>query len=78
MAANTFGMFLLGLILLVLVLFLFAWVVQVTWNNSITVISPSAGTLTYWQSLAFLILVTVLGTFFARGVPLMFNYQLKW
>ena len=35
--------------------------------------------LTYWQALAFLILVSVLGSFFigARGLPVMVNYDAK-
>ena len=77
--ANNFGKFLLGLLLTIAVIFLFAWVVQVTYNASIAVMASGATAINYWQALAFLVLVAVLGSFFigARGLPVMINYDAR-
>ena len=75
--ANSFGKFLLALIVTVIIIFVFAWVVQVTYNASIAVMARGAVTINYWQALAFLILVGVLGSVFigARGLPVVVSYD---
>ena len=66
---EAFGAFLGALVVTVITLFLFSWVVQITYNNSIVVMSQQARPISYWQSMAFVVLVAVLGTVFigARG-----------
>ena len=63
------GYLLITLILFAIALFFFAWIVQITWNGSVVHMARGASTLTYWQAMAFLVLVTVVGSFFlgARG-----------
>lgn len=57
------------LLLFAISLFFFSWVVQITYNASIVNMSKAAAPVTYWQAMAFLVFVMVIGAFFmgARG-----------
>lgn len=62
--------FFVALLLAIVALFFFSWVIQVTYNASIVQMAKNAVPLTYWHAMAFLVFVSVLGSFFIglRGI----------
>ena len=57
------------LILFTIGLFFFSWILQITYNASIVNMARGASPITYWQAMALLVFVMVIGSFFlgARG-----------
>lgn len=57
------------LILFAVSLFFFSWILQITYNASIVNMARGASPITYWQAMALLVFIMVVGAFFlgARG-----------
>ena len=53
------GQFFILILLAVALLFVFAWIVQVTFNNSIAVMGRTVQVITYWQAFAFLMFLLI-------------------
>lgn len=63
---NPAAAFFAGLLVFTAMLFLVAFLVQITYNASVVVMAPNAVVMNYWQAMAFIVLVFLLGALFSN------------